>query len=236
MSSPRIVVVDDHPVTLEGLASMVKSCGYEVVGQARTVTEAQQQILAHKPELVITDYRLGETLEDAPTLIRQVMGLTPAHSRPKFIVISMFEQRRFMDNAFQAGARAYLTKDSLLTEIQEAIETVLQGGYYLSKQLGQGDRGYPHILNLYSKNERLRPLSPREIDVWLELLRGSSREDVAKVLEISIKTFDQHRRNLFHKLQIDSDVFLVYKALEYGLITCEQMLSLASSPTSDAGA
>jgi DNA-binding NarL/FixJ family response regulator len=127
----RLFLVDDEPGVRRGLRSL---CGLEtnleVCGEAATEREALEGILALRPHLVIVDLSLKKG--DGLGLIKQLHEHCPAL---KILVFSMHDQAHFATAAFAAGAHGYVVKEDGAERVLEAIQVVMQGGQYLSKQI-----------------------------------------------------------------------------------------------------
>ncbi|HWH75397.1 MAG TPA: response regulator transcription factor [Methylibium sp.] len=198
----RLLLVDDHPMVREGLRARLAAAPHiEVVGEAGGATEAIERVVTCRPTLVLMDVGLkGQTgIELAATLLEREPAL-------KVLMFSMYDNPEYVQRALQAGAQGYVLKDAPATEVLTAIDTVVGGGTYLSaavsKRLFRGQAPRPM-------------LSPRESEILSALGRGESSKQIAKALDLSVRTVEAHRQNIKRKLEIDGQAELIKYAVEH---------------------
>jgi len=213
----QILIVDDHPLFREGLVSLLSKQGaYHVTGEASTGEEGIRKADRLHPDVVLMDISLPDMNGiDATRRIRSRLPDT------KVIVLSMHSKIDFITNAFRAGASGYLTKDATGERLLECIRTVMQGEYYMDAAvshivvknllMAQEDRGKKQIPGYES-------LTIREQEIMRFIAEGRSIKQIAVQLFISQKTVENHRANIFRKLDIHSTMELVRYAAKYGLI------------------
>jgi two-component system, NarL family, response regulator DevR len=129
------VVVDDHPAVLGTVCDLIASSGFNVVGRARTVAEGRAKIERRVPTIAILDLRLPDGSGTA--LSRELKE--SAHAT-RVIIYTSLDDPSLVAEAFAAGARAYVLKDSPLSTLVRALETVASGGTYVDPALA-GDAG-----------------------------------------------------------------------------------------------
>lgn len=207
----RVFLVDDHPMTREGLAAIInRQKDLEVCGEAGSPAEAMSTLAASKPDLVLTDMTMPgrggiEFLKDLHAL------------RPDLpmLVLSMHDEMLYAERALRAGARGYLMKDAGSSKVLEVIRLILGGQSYVSPQMsarlldavtGRRPRG---------SNSPIEKLSDREFEVFGLLGSGKSTKEVAKALNLSPKTVDVHRARIKEKLQIKDAASLVHHAVRW---------------------
>jgi len=186
----RVLIVDDHPFVREGLRSLLAvTDNIQVVAEAGNADEALQRAQECSPTLVLTDIGMKGTngLELTRLLVQRFPGI-------KVLILSMFEKPEFVQQALEAGASGYVVKDSTSAQIVNAIRSVGLGGTYLSPSLAGG---------LLAPRGADRTLSQREEEVLRCTAKGQSSKQIARMLDISVRTVDAHRQSIKRKLAID---------------------------------
>lgn len=213
MTPCRIVLADDHTLLRAGLRKLVDAFeGCKVVGEAADGNTLLDRIQELQPDLVLTDITMpGLTgLEATQELIRQ-------WPHTKVIILTMHEDEEYVNLALAYGAMGYLLKDSAPSELEVAIQTVMQGQLYLSPVISSNLIGsYAHNLRSEKKPEPV--LSPRQREVLQLVAQGQSTKDIARQLNLSIKTIETHRSRLMQQLDIHEVTGLVRYAMKIGLI------------------
>lgn len=201
----RIVLVDDHVIVREGFRRLIARLpDVEVVGEAASVREALALVAATAPDLVVTDLSLSD--DSGMALLRH---LATKHPRTRTIVVSFMDNPAFVAESLSLGALGYVTKSAGSDELLDAVNAVLQGRRYLSRDLHRSPR---------TAAQPQDPLTRRERDTLALLLRGMVPKAAAAELGISEKTLYAHRANLLEKLGARNDRDLARIALERNLL------------------
>lgn len=203
-----VLVVDDHEVVRIGLRGLIDSHPDMLVcGEAGSLAEARAAIEGLDPDVVLLDLTLGD--ESGFSLLRS-MG--PGRRWPPVLVLSMFDEALYSDDALELGASGYLMKDAPPEELTRAIRTVAAGGVYLSDRLSQ--RVVRRIVNAGQQSSTSHAmLTAREREV-LELLGTAlTTREIAARMGTAVKTVDSHKRNLCEKLGLDSAAALLRYAV-----------------------
>ena len=209
----RILLVDDHEVVRIGLRQLIDShSDLRVCGEATTVAEARAAIGVLMPDVVLLDLTLGE--ESGFDLLRSLDGLSYT---PRVLVLSMFDESLYADDALALGARGYTMKDVPPDDLIKAIRTVAAGSVYLSDRLTQ------RVMRRVAAGREQGPaaheaLTPREHEVIELLGEALTTREIAARMGTAVKTVDSHKRNICEKLGLDSAAEL----LRYAVINARQ--------------
>jgi len=213
----RILIIDDHPMFRDGVKAIISgSGGYQVAGEAGSCAEGLEAGRSLQPDIVIIDISLPDG--SGIDLARSMLAYVP---EAKILMLSMHSKADFIVSAFQAGALAFLAKDSSRDQLIHALDVIVSGKQYLDGAVS------PRVLSellLRSGSEMCMAdasyatLSRREQQVLRLLAEGMAPAAIAKQLFISRKTVENHRTNLQNKLDIKSPVELVRYAARMGLI------------------
>jgi DNA-binding NarL/FixJ family response regulator len=224
----KVFVVDDHPLVRSGVRSELEG-SVDVVGTAGDVDEAVAGIAATRPDVVLVDVHMpgGGGAE----LIRRVLtaadkaaptGEEPdseaAEPAPRFLALSVSDAAEDVIAVIRAGARGYLTKSVSGTELAEAIGRVAAGDAVFSPRLaGFVLDAFAGTMPLPSDPE-LDQLTARERDVLRLIARGYAYKEVARRLNLSVKTVETHVSSVLRKLQLSSRHELTRWATERRLV------------------
>ena len=193
------LVVDDHPVFRQGLVALVRSDErYEVSAEAGTVGEALEALERASPDIALVDISLvGQNGLD---LVHTIKSTFP---QVLVLIISMHDEVVYAERALKAGARGYVMKQEAASVMLDAIKTVLSGKIYVSAAMR--DRLLETMFNRSPEGEApsVERLSDRELEVLDLIGQGYGSADVAKVLNLSVKTVNTYRDHIKEKLRID---------------------------------
>lgn len=208
---PRIILADDHPMVLEGIAKLVQDFG-AVVGKVEDGRQLLEDARQLKPDMVIMDISMPEMngLEAA----RQLKQLLP---HCDIIFLTMHASQTYVNAAFEAGATGFLLKRSASTELQKAVQTVQAGGTYVTPLIHTD--GTSEVNS--STNGAARPLhvlTPRQREVLQLIGEGHSLKYIARLLKISPKTVEFHKAKLMDTLGLHTVAGLTRYAVSHGLL------------------
>ncbi len=205
-----LVLLDDHPLFREGLRAVLDTSEeFVVVGEADDASVALTLVTQKRPHLAIVDVTLASASGIA--FAREAVKRSPG---TRVLVLTMHARAELAAEAFDAGARGYALKTEQPAQILEAIRTVARGDVYLSPFIPRWalDGGS-------ARQDPLGGLSPREKEIFTLVVRGYSNDNIARELEISIKTVQTHRAKINHKLGVHSTGELVRFAALRGLLS-----------------
>ncbi len=213
----RVLLVDDHKIVREGIRSLLeKQSDIEVIAEAGDGRTALRKAQEMSPDIVIMDVAMPE--QNGIETTRQIIAKNP---NIKVIVLSMYSNKRFIEEMLSAGASGYLLKECVFEELVHAIQNVASGGSYLSSvAVDLVVKGYFHQLDK-SKLSAFSVLTTREREVLQFLTEGKTTKDIAGILCLSIKTIETHRQKLMAKLDIHNLAGLIKYALREGLSSLE---------------
>ena len=207
----RVLLVDDHPMTREGLAAIInRQPDLEVCCEASNPAEVMYRLSKSRPDLMLTDMTMPgrsgiEFLKDVHAMLPEL----------PMLVLSMHDEMLYAERVLRAGAQGYLMKDAGSAKVLEVIRLVLSGQTYVSPQMsarildavtGRRPRG---------STSPIEKLSDREFEVFELLGRGKSTREVARVLKLSPKTVDVHRGRIKEKLQLKDATSLIHHAVRW---------------------
>ncbi|WP_298235525.1 response regulator transcription factor [uncultured Azohydromonas sp.] len=200
----RILLVDDHPLVREGLRARLQAGGgYEITAEAGSAEAAMQALLREQPDLVLMDVGLKGSEANGIELAAQMIRRCP---ELRVLMFSMYDNPEYVQRALQAGARGYVLKDAAADELLAAIEAVRSGGTFLS----------PGVTRRLFRAQAPKPLlTPRESEILSAMARGESSKQIARGLDLSVRTVETHRQNIKRKLELDSPAELMRYALEH---------------------
>ena len=209
-----VLLVDDHHVVRRGIRALLENeAGIHVVGEAGTGVEAARLAQQIKPDVLIIDLMLADM--SGLEVIRQLRKRAPATSA---VVLSMYGNDCYVVEALQAGARAYVLKDSPPEELMRAVREAALGRRYLAPPLS--DRAIEVYL-LRSEDSQLDPydmLTSREREVLHLAAQGMTSSETANRLCISPRTVEVHRARVMQKLGLHNRTGLIHFAIRRGII------------------
>jgi DNA-binding NarL/FixJ family response regulator len=206
----RVLIVDDHPVTRDGLRSALSTSDeVKIVGEASTGEEAIQAVKELAPEVVFMDVRMpGMGGLEATREIRQISPDT------KVILFTVEESRAAIADAIRAGVSGYLLKDVSAKELIDAARLALEGKAVIHPTL---TRAFIEEVQ-YVDHRPDTPLSRRESEILQKVAYGASTKEVAHDLGISPHTVKTHLERIFEKLGANDRAQAVAIALRKGLV------------------
>ena len=205
----KILLADDHTIVRTGLKLILSSQpDLEVVGEAANGREAVELAATLKPDMILLDVAMPEL-----NGIEATRRMVEANPRVRILVLSMHKEAVYVREILKAGARGYLLKDVIDTELVSAIRSVARGDGYVSPSVSGA------LLNDYRKNvtDPADLLSPREREVLGLIGEGKTNKEVANKLNLSVYTVDSHRSKIMEKLNLHSTGELVRFAVKHGL-------------------
>jgi two-component system nitrate/nitrite response regulator NarL len=213
MDTIRILLVDDQSIILDGLDALItEDERFIVVGRAVNGREAMERALELVPDVVVMDISMPEVDGiEATKAIRSSRKLAKAEVR--VLVLSMYNNKEFVDELFEAGASGYLLKNTGREELKEALLTVAGGGRYVAAQV---QRTLDEVNAARRQGDIGRYLTRREKEIVRLLAADRTNHEIAEQLHLSVQTVETHKKNIYFKLGIHSSGALVTYAMERG--------------------
>ena len=198
----KILLVDDHPLVRDGLRARLEAMPqFQVVAEAGNAAGALEQAGRHAVDLVLMDINMrGANGIEATAQFKQ------AFPDIAVLILSMHDKVEYVSQAMQAGARGYVLKDAPGKDIVVAIETVMAGGIYYSTALAR-QLAQPQVPD--------SQLTSREHEVLRHIANGESNKQIARALDLSVRTVETHRLNIKRKLGIEGQAELIRFAVQH---------------------
>jgi DNA-binding NarL/FixJ family response regulator len=203
----RVLVIDDHPIVLQGCRRMLQDAGINDVFEARDPETGYRLYCSHTPEVVVVDLGMQDKGLSGLELIRRIRG-HDAHAR--ILVFSMHSDPVIVARALQAGATGYVVKDTSAEKFIEAFQSVRTGTPYLSGELAM----QVALANTPARQNPLAELTPRELQALSLLAEGKPYGRIAEELNVSYKTVVNLSAQLKQKLDVRNLPELIRTAVQ----------------------
>lgn len=205
----KILLADDHTIVRQGLKLILSAhSDIDVVGEAGNGKEAVELAQKLKPDVVLMDVAMPEL-----NGIEATRRMLEANSRIRVLVLSMHKEAVYVREILKAGARGYILKDAIDSELLNAVRSVARGDGYISPAVSGA------LLSDYRQNvtDPADLLSNREREVLQLIAEGKTNKEIATRLNLSVYTVDSHRSKIMEKLNLHSTGELVRFAIKHGL-------------------
>lgn len=194
MPSIKIILTEDHQLLRDGIKALITSENIEIVGEASSGLELWKLMETTQPDIILMDISLPDI-----SGIELTRTLSERYPDVKVLVLSMFTDESFINQAIKAGAKGYLHKNTTREEILVAIDTVCAGSEFYSDNISKiilksyidkakkngEDISNPHVT-----------LSKREIEILKMFAEGFINKEIADRLFISIRTVESHKNHI----------------------------------------
>jgi two-component system, NarL family, response regulator len=200
----RILVADDHPVVRAGLSSVLaQQADLQVLAEAENGAQAVELYRELRPDVCLMDLRMP--VMDGVEAIRAIVAADP---KARILALTTYDGDADIRRALDAGARGYLLKDMLLTDVLVAVRAVHRGERVIPDPVAARLSAYPERSDL----------TERELEVLQLVARGLSNKDVARAIGRTDETVKIHLKNTFAKLGVADRTEAVTVGLTRGLI------------------
>jgi len=215
------LLVDDCFAFCKGLRSLLdfysttSSLQFQIVGQASCLEQAIEHAVQQSPMLILLDMDLGQS-----TGIEVLQRLRSLSKTSHVLVLSVHQEGEWIFKAMQAGAKGYLFKQNLSTQLLEAIQVVMQNQVYLSPEVATRFFQLFHFASGRSlPGNHTIHLTEREREVLHWLVQGVSNEVIAQELNITVGTVKAYLTTIFEKMNVNSRTQAALQALKLGLVS-----------------
>jgi DNA-binding NarL/FixJ family response regulator len=209
----RVVLADDHALVRAGLRSLLQETpDIEVVAETGDGREALALLKTHRPHILCTDIRM-------PGLNGLELTARAAKDFPqvRVLILSMHTTEEYVHQALRAGAKGYLLKDSAPGELALAIRAVARGETYLTPSISKFVIDN-YLQRLNGETSPLDSLTPRQREILQLIAEGHTTKEIARALDVGVKTVETHRAQLMDRLDIHDVAGLVRFAIRVGLV------------------
>ncbi|HUI57451.1 MAG TPA: response regulator transcription factor [Bryobacteraceae bacterium] len=212
----RILLADDHAVVRDGVRALLeKQADMAVVAEAGDGREAARLAEECAPDVVVMDIAM-------PNMngIEATRRILIAHPRAAVVILSMHQDESYVLRSLKAGAKGYLLKDSLRSDVVEAIRAVAQGRSFLTRKVSRMmQEDYIREIEQRGLDDSYDLLTDREREVLQLAAEGKANKEIAGMLNISLTTVETHRTHILQKLGLHSIPDLILYAVRKGIIS-----------------
>ncbi|MCL4111207.1 UNVERIFIED_CONTAM: hypothetical protein GTU68_043120 [Idotea baltica] len=203
----NILLADDHPLVQDGLRIRFDEIeDINVIGVASDGEELLEKVKLLKPDVVITDISMPKI-----NGLKATHLLSKEYPEIKVLILTMHDNKEYIQNAIDSGAKGYILKDKPAAEMIEAVRTIFNGEtHYCSSSV--------KTLDKTAHQQDPDKLTSREQAIFMELLNGLKNKHISEKLNISVRTVECHRSNIYRKLDTHSLTGLIRYAKKVGYI------------------
>lgn len=217
----RVLLVDDHPLFRAGVRHRLSEndSEIEVVGEAESARECRDMVTALTPDIVLMD--IAMPVESGIEATRMIKQLTP---QVVVVILSLYDDVQYIQAAVSAGATGYLLKTVQGPELARAVRSACNGETVMSQEISS--KVFQQLLPQLRKGHPVtadQQLSERELEVLSQVARGASNKEIARKMQLSVRTVDAHLRSIFSKLQAASRTEAVMMAIKAGRLRLEEV-------------
>jgi DNA-binding NarL/FixJ family response regulator len=209
----RIVLADDHPIVLDGLRNLIRAENdFELVGEATSGLAALKVIREKQPDVAVLDISMPEL--NGIVLSRRLAGELPAL---RILVLTLHEDRAYLNQALEAGVRGYVLKRSAVENLVQAVRAVMVGGLYVDPAIvGRVFDGNRASGRQSASKSAVPALTDREADVLRMAALGFTNKEIASRLDVGVKSVETYKSRGLEKLGLRTRAELVRYASGQG--------------------
>ncbi|MGZ8374312.1 MAG: response regulator [Nitrospira sp.] len=212
MRKPRVLLADDHTFVLEGFKKLLEEhC--ELVGAVEDGRALVDAVVGLQPQVVILDISMPRL--NGIEAAKKLKKLLP---EVKLIFVTMHAETVYVNEAFRAGASGYLLKQSAATELAQAVQSVLNGNFYVTPLIAR-DVVTSFLNPEQSRSATMDDLTTGQREILQLVAEGFSAKEIADQLKISHRTVEFHKAKIMEQLRLHTTIDLVKYAMAQGLVT-----------------
>lgn len=207
----QVLLVDDHPIVRQGVRRLVeKEPGLSVCAEAEDAMEALDKIGENSPDIVLVDLSLKTS-----NGFDLILDIKRRWEDLPVLVLSMYNEEVYAERVLRAGASGYVMKQEAPKKVISAIWAVLQGSIFVSDKVSAAI--LQNMAGKRSATSSIDSLSDRELQVFQMIGEGSTHQQIADKLVLSVKTIESHVEHIKEKMGISSGRELLQRAIEWVL-------------------
>jgi two-component system NarL family response regulator len=204
----RVLVADDHPIVREGIVALVsRQPAMAVVAEASDGRQAIDLYRRERPDVALFDLRMPITDGVAATI-----AVRSEFPDARIVILTTYDNDEDIYSALRAGAQAYLLKDAPREELLTAIRKVVAGRRHIP----------PHVAARLAERVGVTDLTPRELEVLRQIVRGKSNKEIGDTLIITEGTVKGHVNNILSKLGVTDRTQAALAAVRRGLVSLDE--------------
>jgi len=207
----RILIADDHELVRDGLRGVLIAHGdWEICAEAVDGREAVERARELRPDVAILDYSMPQL--NGLEATRQICAAVP---ETEVLILTMHDSESLVREVLAAGARGFILKSDARRVLVQAVESLLRHRPFFTEHVSE------LLLQGYLGPDGIKgrgPLTPRERQIVQLVTEGRSSKEIARLLNLSVKTVETHRANVLHKLGLESVTDLVRYAVRNKII------------------
>jgi DNA-binding NarL/FixJ family response regulator len=210
MTPLRIAIADDHALLRQSLGSILDDrSNFQVIFDAANGVELLEKLEVNLVDVVILDLEM-------PVMggFEALTKINQRYPKVKCLIISYFFEPDFIANALRIGAKGFISKNSSIEIIKKALNTIMSGDIYVSEE-------FSYLVNSTQTLRSVKadhPFTNKEMAIVRLICSGKTTKEIAENLEISIKTVENHRSNIFLKADVKNMAQLVIFAVKQGFV------------------
>ncbi len=216
MKKTKLFLVEDHELVRKGVRSIIDMDeSIDIIGEYDRASKAIEALSSgNTPDIILMDISMPEM-----TGLEASKAIGESYPDIKIIILSMYKDEEYVMEGLNFNIAGYVVKDSVADEILIAIEKVVEGGKFFSREvIDTALNSYKEIKKEKKKTESVQ-LTKRELEILNDISDGLKSQEIAEKLFISERTVEAHRGNIMKKLHAKNMAELIKKAMNLGLIS-----------------
>jgi two-component system, NarL family, invasion response regulator UvrY len=210
MKAIRLLLADDHPLVVDGLAAALERAGFRVVAKVNSAGQIATAFVSAKPDVAVLDVRFGREA----TGLEAARELLKAHAKAKIVIYSQFDDDELVQEAYRAGCSAFVTKDRDAATLGAAIVDAHAGKRYFLPEIAERLA----VLGLEQAESPQSVLDERDLQVFAYLARGLTNAEIAVKMGLSVKTISTISQSIKERFGVQRPAEITLLAYKYKII------------------